>query len=109
MSGKLGLFDFVVTFSNVEHSVLGRYGDALNTWGDVLEIARAHCVTRLGGALVFTVLNGVDRIEFNVHRVYSVMHWPYLVTNWYHKYKEAYGGQVAHVFKVPRASVPPAP
>ena len=28
--GTLGLFDVIVTFSSVEHSGLGRYGDALN-------------------------------------------------------------------------------
>ena len=99
LSGRLGLFDVIVTFSSVEHSGLGRYGDALNPWGDVLEIARAHCVTRMGGALVIAVMNGVDRIEFNAHRVYGEVRWPYLVTNWQQKHKEKYGGQVVHVFE----------
>ena len=40
---ELPRFDAVVTYSSVEHSGLGRYGDALNPWGDVLEIARARC------------------------------------------------------------------
>ena len=39
LNGTLGLFDGIVTFSSVEHSGLGRYGDALNPWGDIITIA----------------------------------------------------------------------
>jgi len=39
-------YDAIVTFSSVEHSGLGRYGDALNPWGDVLALARASCVLK---------------------------------------------------------------
>ena len=82
--GSLGLFDAIVTFSSVEHSGLGRYGDALNPWGDVLEIARAHCVCKDHGSLVIGVMNndGNDCLEFNAHRVYGNIRWPYLVSNW---------------------------
>jgi hypothetical protein len=45
LSDTLGTFDAIVTFSSVEHSGLGRYGDALNPWGDIIAIARAWCVT----------------------------------------------------------------
>ena len=31
-------FDAVVSFSSLEHSGLGRYGDAINPWADVLEV-----------------------------------------------------------------------
>ena len=51
MNRTLGLFDGIVTFSSVEHSGLGRYGVALNPWGDIITIARAWCVTRIGGSL----------------------------------------------------------
>jgi hypothetical protein len=36
LSDTLGTFDAIVTFSSVEHSGLGRYGDALNPWGDII-------------------------------------------------------------------------
>ena len=77
----LGLFDAIVTFSSVEHSGLGRYGDALNPWGDVLEIARAHCVCKTHGSLVIGVMmeKYVDKLVFNAHRVYGIGRWPYLV------------------------------
>lgn len=98
--GSLGLFDAVVTFSSVEHSGLGRYGDALNPWGDVLEIARAHCVCKDFGSLVIGVMNndGNDALEFNAHRVYGKIRWPYLASNWQQTHKEPAGEQRVHVF-----------
>ena len=38
---KLLSFDAVVSFSSIEHSGLGRYGDALNPWGDLIASAQA--------------------------------------------------------------------
>ncbi len=98
---KLGLFDAVVTFSTVEHSGLGRYGDALNPWGDVLEIARAHCVSKAHGKLVIAVMmtpDYQDALEFNAHRMYGKRRWPYLTTNWKIIHRESSGDQVVHVF-----------
>ena len=43
---QLPLFDAIATFSSVEHSGLGRYGDALNPWGDLQAIARAWCLAK---------------------------------------------------------------
>ena len=58
IDGTLGLFDAVVSFSSLEHAGLGRYGDALNPWGDILEVARAWCVTKYDGALILGVMHG---------------------------------------------------
>jgi hypothetical protein len=81
--GTLDLFDAIVTFSSVEHSGLGRYGDALNPWGDVLEIARAHCVCKPNGYLIIAVPNHPkDALVFNAHRIYGNYRWPYLTSNW---------------------------
>ena len=57
LNGTLGTFDAVVTFSSMEHSGLGKYGDALNPW-EILAIAKAWCVTREGGSLTIGVLCG---------------------------------------------------
>ena len=93
----LGTFDSIVTFSSVEHAGLGRYGDALNPWADVLEIARARCVTRTGGSLVIGVMYGNDELVWNAHRIYGPKRWPYLTTNWNHHYLGR-GSQKIHVF-----------
>ena len=95
----LGLFDGVVTFSSVEHSGLGRYGDAFNPWGDILAIAKAWCVTRYGGSLTIGVpYNGVEEsLYFNAHRFYGKIRYPYLTTNW-HQYYQGQGQQRVFVF-----------
>ena len=100
LEGIVGYFDAIVTFSSVEHSGLGRYGDALNPWGDVLEIARAHCVCKPGGSLVIAVMteDGNDAIKFNAHRVYGVKRWPYLASNWEQVHREPDGEQLVYVF-----------
>ena len=81
--GAAPQFDAVVTFSSVEHSGLGRYGDALNPWGDIITIARAWCVTTDDATLTIGVPWGTqDEIQFNAHRVYSRNRYPYLTSNW---------------------------
>jgi hypothetical protein len=78
----LPLFDAVVTHSSVEHSGLGRYGDALNPWGDLLTIARAWCVTKPDAVMYVGVPIGSDAIEFNGHRIYGPLRFSLLATNW---------------------------
>ena len=99
LNGTLGSFDGIVTFSSVEHSGLGRYGDALNPWGDILTIAKAWCVTRDGGSLTIGVpYNGVEEsLYFNAHRFYGKIRYPYLTTNW-HQYYQGGGRHRVFVF-----------
>lgn len=83
----LGLFDVVLSFSSLEHSGLGRYGDALNPWGDVLAVARARCVTRPGGYLGISVpvpqrSDKLDIVSFNELREYGKIRYPLLTANW---------------------------
>ena len=82
--GTAPIYDTVVTFSSIEHSGLGRYGDALNPWGDIISIARAWCVASEEASLVIAVPwdSHEDAIEFNAHRVYSKVRYPYLTSNW---------------------------
>jgi hypothetical protein len=88
--GTLPLFDNVLTYSSVEHSGLGRYGDALNPWGDMQAIARAWCVTKPGGQLLLGVQEECaagDTIEYNLHRCYSKTSYTHLTANWQQEYK----------------------
>ena len=95
--GSLGLFDAIVSFSSIEHSGLGRYGDRLNPWGDVLTIAQAWCVCKSGGSLTLATMTGDDMLFWNAHRSYGPARWPYLTTNWKQHYK-GQGSQTVHVF-----------
>ena len=56
------LFDMVLSFSSIEHSGLGRYGDMLNPWGDLMTMARAWCLTKPGGHAIIGVPTGPDEI-----------------------------------------------
>jgi len=99
-------FDAIVTYSSVEHSGLGRYGDALNPWGDVLEIARAWCVAKQGASLTIAVPSGsVDHILHNAHRIYGPIRYPYLTSNWRQLWKNENHKirfeQYTHVFTKP--------
>ncbi|CAC5364303.1 unnamed protein product [Mytilus coruscus] len=99
LDNTLGLFDAVVSFSSIEHSGLGRYGDALNPWGDLIVVARAWCVTKNNGSLVLGVLYDIhhDFLAFNAHRCYGRKRYPYLSTNW-NQYYLGKGKQRIHVF-----------
>ena len=81
-SGTLRPFDLVVSFSSIEHSGLGRYGDAINPWGDLMTMARAWCVTRQGGKAVIGVPAARDLLLFNEARVYGRLQLAHLFANW---------------------------
>jgi hypothetical protein len=71
INGTLGLFDGILTHSSIEHAGLGRYGDALNPWGDLLSVSRGYCVTEDDGFMVLGLPIGRDQIWFNAHRIYG--------------------------------------
>ena len=99
LNNTLGTFDAIVSFSSLEHSGLGRYGDALNPWGDIIAVARAWCVTKTGGALTIGVQYDYDHeyLSFNAARWYGKIRYPYLTTNWKQHYR-GHGSQRVHVF-----------
>jgi len=55
----------------VEHIGLGRYGDSLDSDGDLKAIAELNRVLAVGGNLLFVVPIGQPKIMFNAHRIYS--------------------------------------
>lgn len=96
---QLPTFDVIVSFSSLEHSGLGRYGDALNPWGDIITLAKAWCITKPLGALVLAVPTaaslggreggggggGNERIRWNADRIYGPVMYPNLAVNWEQK------------------------
>jgi len=85
LEGTLAKFDAIFTYSSVEHTGLGRYGDSLNPWGDIISIAQAWCVATPQAKLAIgvpTAVNGQDAIHFNGAKVYGPRMYPFLVTNW---------------------------
>lgn len=55
----------------VEHIGLGRYGDALDSNGDLAAIRELKRVLARPGHLLFVVPVGKPKIMFNAHRIYS--------------------------------------
>jgi hypothetical protein len=57
----------------VEHIGLGRYGDNVDSEGDLKAASELQRVCRLGGHLLFVApVAECSRLEFNAHRVYTV-------------------------------------
>ena len=55
LEGNMPQFDAMVTFSSIEHSGLGRYGDSLNPWGDLIAMAQSWCLLKPGKYTQVTV------------------------------------------------------
>jgi hypothetical protein len=64
-------FDFVVSFSSIEHSGLGRYGDPLDPIGDIREMNKIHCILKNNGLLFLGLPTGIDAVVYNAHRIYG--------------------------------------
>jgi SAM-dependent methyltransferase len=55
----------------IEHVGLGRYGDPIDSEGDIKAIEELKRVVAPGGSLLFVTPVGQPKIEFNAHRIYS--------------------------------------
>merc|ERR1711997_933070 len=76
-------FDVLISFSSLEHAGLGRYGDNLNPWGDLIAMARAWCVLKPGTkALIGVPTHATDKIAFNSHKIYGPVMYSHLFANW---------------------------
>jgi len=79
------LFDNSASFSSIEHSGLGRYGDPLSPNGDIEAVQQIHCLLKQNG-LFFLGLpsskSDKSYIEFNAHRVYGSKRLNKLFVGW---------------------------
>lgn len=92
LSGELQLFDGVISISSLEHSGLGRYGDSLNPWGDLLTFARADCITKKDAFFALGVPFGPDKVVWNLHRIYGTIRLPLIAANWKARSPGRYSG-----------------
>jgi SAM-dependent methyltransferase len=75
-------FDFCISFSSYEHDGLGRYGDPIDPNGDLKSMRELKTVMKEDGILFLAVPVGLDRIVFNLHRIYGKARLPLLLENW---------------------------
>eukprot|EP00995_Heteronema_vittatum_P010959 NODE_651_length_1242_cov_327.612741_g472_i0.p1 GENE.NODE_651_length_1242_cov_327.612741_g472_i0~~NODE_651_length_1242_cov_327.612741_g472_i0.p1 ORF type:complete len:336 (-),score=71.67 NODE_651_length_1242_cov_327.612741_g472_i0:164-1171(-) len=85
LNGTLPVFDASGSFSSLEHPGLGRYGDLLNPYADLMSVAKVWCAVRKGGKFLLGVpfRKRLDRIWWNANRVYGPIRLPHLASNWH--------------------------
>lgn len=88
LNQTLPVFDGVVSYSSLEHSGLGRYGDGLNPHGDLIAMARSWCLIKNLGFAIIGLPTGPDHITFNLHRVYGPLMYSHLFANWQQIYTD---------------------
>lgn len=64
-------YDSVFSFSSIEHSGLGRYGDPLNPNGDIETMNHIHNSLKEDGMIFIGFPVGRDCIAWNAHRIYG--------------------------------------
>ena len=82
LAGEIPLVDWIATWSSLEHSGLGRYGDAINPDGDKEAVEEAWCMLKPGGYFIFAVpmtCSSGGMIEFNAHRIYGWQRLAYVL------------------------------
>ncbi len=75
------MYDCIITFSSVEHSGLGRYGDPLDPDGDIKTMYDIHKNLKENGLLLWGAPVGHDALVWNEHRVYGKLRLPLLFQN----------------------------
>ena len=71
---KSGSINSISSLHAIEHFGLGRYGDPIDPWGYKKAIDEMKRVTKKGGNIYFSVPIGVQRVEFNAHRVFNPLY-----------------------------------
>lgn len=61
----------ISSFHAIEHFGLGRYGDPIDPLGHEKALSEIQRVVTIGGAIYLGVPIGVQRLEFNAHRIFD--------------------------------------
>ena len=72
------IFDVIISYSSIEHSGLGRYGDPLDPNGDLKAINDIYNNLKENGLLILSVPIGKDALVWNCHRIYGYIRLPLL-------------------------------
>jgi hypothetical protein len=72
-------FDTIISYSSIEHSGLGRYGDPLDPEGDLRTMKHCAKALREGGMFFLGVPMGKDTLVWNAHRVYGPLRYAKLI------------------------------
>jgi hypothetical protein len=73
------MYDAIVSYSSIEHSGLGRYGDILDPNGDIKVMDSIYNHLSKEGYLILGVPVGEDALAWNAHRIYGKKRFPLLI------------------------------
>jgi hypothetical protein len=90
---NIEIYDAIITFSSIEHSGLGRYGDPLDPNGDIKTMNNIYKNLIKNGLVIWGAPVGKDALSWNAHRVFGPIRLPLLFNNfkelkWYGRTKE---------------------
>lgn len=71
VEGMSGYYDSLSCLHALEHFGLGRYGDPIAPTGFENGLANMASLLRNNGVFYLSVPIGIDRVEFNAHRVFE--------------------------------------
>jgi hypothetical protein len=107
-------FDFAFTYSSLEHSGLGRYGDELNPYADQEAAAQTWCALKPGGLFFLGVPSkdakaSVDELVWNAHRLYGPLRLAQLFAGFEHVVTHfddtVFGVSLIHVLRKPKRAI----
>lgn len=93
-------YDVIISYSSIEHSGLGRYGDDLDPNGDLTTMQVVHNILKEDGLLVLGVPIGMDTLVWNANRIYGEKRLPLLINGF--NVLEWFGGNPTNIFNVPQ-------
>ena len=64
-------YDIIISYSSIEHSGLGRYGDPIDPNGDIKAMEQIVEKLNINGHILLGIPVGKDSIVWNAHRVYG--------------------------------------
>lgn len=81
-------FDIIISYSSIEHSGLGRYGDTINPNGDIDTMNTMYNHLTNDGIIALGVPIGKDTLVWNAHRIYgkyrlSLLLQKFNIIEWY--------------------------
>jgi hypothetical protein len=105
--GLIENFDTSVSFSSIEHSGLGRYGDPLDPNDDLEAMKQVHCMLKPNGIFFLglpTSGNKKSYLEFNAHRIYGPKRLKLIFNGWQQLDKSSRSGNGHEVFILKKIS-----
>lgn len=72
----------VLSISSIEHSGLGRYGDAIDPDADLATMQGIRARMAADGEMILSVPLGRDQVVWNAHRIYGRHRLPMLLEGW---------------------------